>query len=579
MYIYKIIIQNFRNLQNFTWKPDENINVLFGHNGCGKTNIAEALSYLFTPNRFRTYFERSDYYLGCPSNKIIIQAWLADIASFDAELSLKIQHIDNNDKFVADDCEQETRQVLILQLESAADDKMEWSFVLSTGLQLCSIKDRAAINYNYIDTARNPVREVGLQEKSVFYQLAKDTIGDELEAISKDVVSYANRKLAESSVLTKYLESIKEMGKLDVIEKYKLLLKNPESSWNNSGYELGTLAGDAELSFDKQSSGIQNLFLLLLMKKKLEGAGIVFIEELEQSLEPKNQRYIAEEYRKLNVGQLFITSHSVDIISRFDYKNIFVVLPTEAKRLFEGQSESFMKEVTRTNRKDFISSLMANNILLVEGESELGSFPIYSFVNGLSFSYLDIEILRVGGKGHFKTYVDAYKKLGKNVFAFLDNDSDVAKTVQSIKDSADKIILANNDYEEMIFPYISQYAKDLSSLVDFQNIKNKLCSILAKDEEKCSGHEKRIRPYLVGHEVELASLSDYKDLIKYPRWFCYMLHDSFATTYYATAIANMIAEKTGAPLFFVDLVNCIKGLTENLELQNGETNVWKIKRR
>ncbi|MBR0342926.1 MAG: AAA family ATPase, partial [Oscillospiraceae bacterium] len=319
-----------------------------------------------------------------------------DIASFDAELSLKIQHIDKNDKFVADDCEQETRQVLILQLESAADDKMEWSFVLSTGLQLCSIKDRAAINYNYIDTARNPVREVGLQEKSVFYQLAKDTIGDELEAISKDVVSYANRKLAESSVLTKYLESIKEMGKLDVIEKYKLLLKNPESSWNNSGYELGTLAGDAELSFDKQSSGIQNLFLLLLMKKKLEGAGIVFIEELEQSLEPKNQRYIAEEYRKLNVGQLFITSHSVDIISRFGYKNIFVVLPTEAKRLFEGQSDSFMKEVTRTNRKDYISSLMANNILLVEGESELGSFPIYSFVNGLSFSYLDIEILRVG---------------------------------------------------------------------------------------------------------------------------------------------------------------------------------------
>ena len=200
----------------------------------------------------------------------------------------------------------------------------------------------------------------------------------------------------------------------------------------------------------------------------------------------------------------------------------------------------------------------------------MGSFPIYSFVNGLSFSYLDIEILRVGGKGHFKTYVDAYKKLGKNVFASLDNDSDVAKTVQSIKDSADKIILANNDYEEMIFPYISQYAKDLSSLVDFQNIKNKLCSILAKDEEKCSGHEKRIRPYLVGHEVELASLS---------RWFCYMLHDSFATTYYATAIANMIAEKTGAPLFFVDLVNCIKGLTENLELQDGETNVWKIKRR
>ena len=579
MYIYKIIIKNFRNLQSFTWKPDKNTNVLFGHNGCGKTNIAEALSYLFTPNRFKNYFERSDYYLGSPSNKIIIQAWLADIASFGSELSLNIQHIDKDDNYVADDYEQETKQVLILQLESAVDDKMEWSFVLSTGSHPCSNKDRAAINYNYIDTVRNPVREVGLQEKSVFYQLAKDKIGDELEEISKDVVSYANLKLSESSVLTAYLESIKEMGKLDVIEKYKLLLKNPESSWNNSGYELGTLAGDAELSFDKQSSGIQNLFLLLLMKKKLEGAGIVFIEELEQSLEPKNQRYIADEYRKLNVGQLFITSHSVDIISHFEYNNIFVVLPTEAKRLFEGQTDAFIKEVTRTNRKDFISSLMANNILLVEGESELGSFPIYSFTNGLSFSYLDIEILRVGGKGSFKTYVDAYKKLGKSVFVFIDNDSDVAKTINSIKGSADKIILANNDYEEMIFPYISQYANELSSFVDYQIIKNKLSSILAKDEEKCNSHEKKIRSHLVGHEAELDKLSGYEDLKAYPLWFCYVLHDSFATTYYATAIANIIAEKTGVPLFFDDLVSCIKGLNENLELQDGETNVWKLKRR
>ena len=131
----------------------------------------------------------------------------------------------------------------------------------------------------------------------------------------------------------------------------------------------------------------------------------------------------------------------------------------------------------------------------------------------------------------------------------------------------------------MIFPYISQYANELSSFVDFQIIKNKLSSILAKDEEKCNSHEKEIRPHLVGHEAEIANLSDYEDLKAYPLWFCYVLHDSFATTYYATAIANIIAEKTGVPLFFDDLVSCIKGLTENLELQDGETNVWKLKRR
>ena len=579
MYIYKIEIKNFRNLRNFTWKPDKHINILFGHNGCGKTNVAEALSYLFTPNRYKTYFDKSDYYLGSTDNKIIIQAWLADIESFGAELSLNIQHIDKEDNIVTDDCEEETRQVLIVQLESVDDDRMEWSFVLSTGSHICSLRDRSAINYNYIDTNRNPLKEVGLQEKSVLYQLAKEAIGEELNNISKDVVTYANQKLSESDILKEYLDTLKSLGKLDVIEKYNLLLKNPESSWNSSGYELGTQAGDATISFDRQSSGIQNLFLLLLMKKKLEGAGIVFIEELEQSLEPKNQRYIADEYRKLEAGQIFITSHSVDIISHFDYKNIFVVLETGAKQLFDGQSEGFIKEVTRINKKAFISSLMSTNILLVEGESELGAFPIYSYKNGLSFSYLDLDILRVGGKGSFRIYTEAYKKLGKNVFILLDNDQDVTSIINNVKVLADKVILAYNDYEEMILPYVSEYANDLSAFVDFQSIKNKLSSIDLKEEAKCNSHEKKVKAYLTEHEDILDSFINYDSLRSHPPLFQYVLHDSFATTYYATAIANIITEKTGVPIFFSDIMDCIKDMTENLELKDGETNVWMLKRR
>ena len=579
MYIYKIIIKNFRNLEEFTWKPNKHINVLFGHNGCGKTNVAEALSLLFTPNKYKLYFENSDYYLGSMNNKIIIQAWLTDIESFGSELSLNIQHIDKNDNIVNDDCEGETRQVLIFQLESTDENKMEWSFMLSTGSHPCRNQDRASIDYNYIDTSRNPVKEVGLQTKSILYQLAKESIGEELDHISKDVVSYANQKLSKSDVVKGYLDTLKTMGRLDIIEKYNLLLKNPESSWNNSGYELGTQAGDAILTFDRQSSGIQNLFLLLLMKKKLEGAGIVFVEELEQSLEPKNQRYIADEYRRLEAGQIFITSHSIDIISHFDYDNLFVLLNDGAYPLFDSQKDNFIKDVTRTNKKEFISSLMSDNVLLIEGESELGAFPIFSYKNGLSFSFLDLEILRVGGKGKFKTYAEAYKKLGKKVFVLLDNDPDVKSTINDIKSFADQIILANNDYEEMIFPYISEHADELSSLVAFQSIKNKISAISIKDEGKCNSHEKKVKAYLTTNDVDIENLDSYESIKGHPVLFQFALHDSFATTYYATAIANIITEHSGVPLFFDDIMSCINGVTEQLELQTGEINVWKLIRR
>ena len=48
MYTYKIIIKNFRNIDFLEWNPDKKVNVLFGHNGCGKSNIAQALNLLFS---------------------------------------------------------------------------------------------------------------------------------------------------------------------------------------------------------------------------------------------------------------------------------------------------------------------------------------------------------------------------------------------------------------------------------------------------------------------------------------------------------------------------------------------------
>ena len=54
MKILKHEIKNYRNIENIYFEPDENINVLYGENGQGKTNIIESI-WLFTGcNSFRT---------------------------------------------------------------------------------------------------------------------------------------------------------------------------------------------------------------------------------------------------------------------------------------------------------------------------------------------------------------------------------------------------------------------------------------------------------------------------------------------------------------------------------------------
>ena len=185
----------------------------------------------------------------------------------------------------------------------------------------------------------------------------------------------------------------------------------------------------------------------------------------------------------------------------------------------------------------------------------------------------------VGGKGNFKIYSEAYKKLGKSVFVLLDNDSDVASSINNIKKFSDKIILACNDYEEMIIPYISQYANELSPFVDFQSIKNKLTSINSKSVDECNSHEKKVKEYICENNILIDDFVNYEDLKSHQPLLQYVLHNSFATTYFATVIANIITEKSGVPTFFADIMDCIKGKTDNLKLKEGETNVWMLQRR
>lgn len=54
MNIERAVIKNFRNIENMEFEPSNGINVIYGENGHGKTNIIESI-WLFTGcNSFRT---------------------------------------------------------------------------------------------------------------------------------------------------------------------------------------------------------------------------------------------------------------------------------------------------------------------------------------------------------------------------------------------------------------------------------------------------------------------------------------------------------------------------------------------
>ena len=579
MRIYRIIIRNYRNLKNFDWKPDPHLNVLFGPNGCGKSNLAEALSLVFSHYNYESYFDNSDYHQGNIDSQISIQVWLDDIDDLQTDYSQFMQHIDNDDNFVLDDADVESHKILIFQLVSGEGKKREWNFFQQVCVHECKAQARRAVQFSWIPVNREPLHEIGFSGKSALYQDAKEHIEEELSRISQHILQSANQELLDSPVINSYMDILQQLSDLDLVEQYRIMLKNPSSTWNSSGYELGTIKGQAQLSFGRLSNGIQNLFLLLLMKKKLEGAGIVFIEELEQNLEPQKQRYIANAFWKLGVGQLFITSHSPDVISEFDYINISVASESTAVRLIQNLDADICKLIYQTNKKEFIAALMSASILLVEGESENAAIPIFIQSKKINLENHDLFVFYVGGKGNLVKFSKIFKQFAKTVYVLLDNDCDVRGIINETTQFANQVFISCDSYEDLIIDYKDSFIGCLDYLVEFPKIRNKLMAIrqYSADAGKQDTKKQALKEYMDQRSIDPAMLSDYVELSQHRILFKFALHDSFATPYFARAIAQGIIADEKVPRFMVRLFEHLVKEDKKLGLYNAAyDNVYKL---
>ncbi len=74
MKIKKLFLQNFRNYGREEFVFDDGLNVLFGKNGQGKTNCAEAVFYLCTGASLRIKHEKQLIKMGETQAKIIAEA-------------------------------------------------------------------------------------------------------------------------------------------------------------------------------------------------------------------------------------------------------------------------------------------------------------------------------------------------------------------------------------------------------------------------------------------------------------------------------------------------------------------------
>ncbi len=95
MYVTQHNAKDFRNLENASFSPDRSINIIFGENGQGKTNLIESI-WLFTGcHSFRTRKNSQLIREGCESSLLDISFF-----AFDREQSARLELTDKKNVWI-----------------------------------------------------------------------------------------------------------------------------------------------------------------------------------------------------------------------------------------------------------------------------------------------------------------------------------------------------------------------------------------------------------------------------------------------------------------------------------------------
>lgn len=175
---------------------------------------------------------------------------------------------------------------------------------------------------------------------------------------------------------------------------------------------LSTRWGNLPLEFSGAGRR-EALFLSAILAGTQEK--VVLFDEPAQNLHPSIQTRLVNEMRNttFNASQFFVTTHSpalispdaIDKVSRFYMSDeTTLVAALKLRQLSEGNQARLQKELRGSS--DARALLFARGVLLVEGDTEFGTLPIwYHNLYGRYLEDDDVVIYSVGSDNNFETYL------------------------------------------------------------------------------------------------------------------------------------------------------------------------------
>lgn len=433
MYLSNIKLWNYRKFgstifslsnPNLNLEFTEGLNVIIGENDSGKTAIIDAIKLVLKTHSYDYIrVEDEDFF----KDSLRFRIELKFTALSDIEASHFTEWIGwdtcEDDKFIPYlrliyDVSRTKERVLPADIRAGVDEE---------GYPLTA-EAREYLKATYLKPLRDAKNELVAKRNS---RLAQVLLGDQafkgreethelLELFNKlniDMTAYFGGELTVKDDVESSQEGTKIKANIDKSVK-SFCGPNVETEFSASDNTLKSILEKLSLGLkDEINLGLgtlNRLFmateLLHLNKTNWTGLRLGLIEELEAHLHPQAQMQVIEHLQKQSDIQLILTSHSPNLVSKLELKNLIVCHGGNAFPM--GSKHTKLKEDNYKFLEKFLDTTKANlffakGVIFVEGWSEEILLPSLAKLIDIDLTSQGISIVNIGNVG-FEHYVRIY---------------------------------------------------------------------------------------------------------------------------------------------------------------------------
>lgn len=367
--IYSLKIENFRGIQSFEQVfGTTNLVCILGRGDSGKTTILEAISLVLSPSWNQTFID-SDFFNCEIENPIVIEATLFDLPAAlmtEAKYGLHKRGLSASGA-VNDVVEDSDIDLLTIRLTVEKDLEPQW-MVINGRLNQAPIdikaSDRAQLNVfyvsDYIDRHFSWNRGTPLYSLLKADQPASGTTDAMIEALRDAKAKIDQEPFAHLQTVTERIILSAEKFGLDIsgtsttVDLKDLTIKDGRICLH-----------DGSVPFRLKGKGSKRLISIAVQMELANTGGIILIDEIEQGLEPDRAKHLARTLKAHDTGQVFLTTHSRDVLVELTTDNLF--------RLQKGNAglKTYSPELQHVIY-DHPEAFFADKVLICEGDTEIG---------------------------------------------------------------------------------------------------------------------------------------------------------------------------------------------------------------